>query len=94
MNIKYKDSITRKEEVAINNALFKGATSTDNGVLDQTSVLSNLSEQENLIVLTFVKEYDGKPLTLNIIESMDSQVFAEISKECGKLFKGLKEKKS
>ncbi len=89
-----KDEITRKEDREYNEILYHGAKSTDSGALDRSSLLSNVEEQKDSLILLYVEKYDGKPLTREIIDKMTKSVYNEILEACQKRYIEEEEKKS
>ena len=89
-----KEGLTRKEAREYQEVLYKGAKSTSSGVIDQTSLLSNIEEQKDALMRLYVHTYGGKTMTQDIIDSMPLKDYESLLEKCQKQYKKDVEKKN
>jgi hypothetical protein len=94
MNFKFKNKITRKEFKKYQGVLYKGARSTASGELDQSSMLHNIEEQKDELILLHVELVDDKKMTPELLEELSVEEYEKIHEKCAVAHEKLTEKKS
>jgi len=94
VEVTIKESLTRKDFKKYQSVLFKGAKSTTSGVLDQASLLENIEEQKDELILVYVEKYGDKDITKDIIENLVISDYDLLLAECQKKYQKHTEKKS
>lgn len=92
--IEFVENYTRRQDKEIFNSLFDGVKSTEKGEIDQTSVVTNVSKQSDLIVLHGVKTFKGKDMTTKVLNDMTKSDFAFAEKKCREIYDTIQEKKN
>ena len=91
--IEFVENYTRKQDKEIFNILFEGVKSTVKGEIDQTSVVTNVLKQSDLIVLYGVKTFKGKDMTTEVLDKMTKSDFAFAEKKCREIYDTIQKKK-
>ena len=94
MKVVLKDSVTRKEFRKFNAIMFKGAKSTPSGELDQASMLGNIDEQKDELILLWVKLFEDKELTQEVLDGMPVENYDKLYDKCELKHTALTEKKN
>ena len=89
-----KESISRKEDRKIKEAVFKGVSFGTQGQAEADNFGGNIEQQKDVTVFVFVESYDEKPLTMELIENLDKQDFDFIYQKADTIYSGFKQKKS
>jgi hypothetical protein len=89
-----KDDITRGELKKYEAIMTRGAKSTANGNIDQASLLSNIQEQKDQLILLWVDTIDGNKPTLATVEGLFSADYKELHEACAERHGQVEEKKS
>ena len=92
--ITFKKSLTRKQVREYKSFLYRGAKSTANGSIEQSSIVNNLEEQKDQMILLYVEMIGGKKISIADIDALDFKDYGVVLKECQKLFVENIEKKS
>jgi len=90
----YKKSLTRKEVREYKSFLYKGAKSTANGSIEQSSIVNNLEDQKDEMILLYVDMIGGKKITMVEVDKMDLKDYGAVLADCQKLFVENVQKKS